>query len=409
MKYIDLNNDTARQIIVDKEDNQYLGQVSSVMFEDERTILATYPKGHGKGSIIMKKSYDGGLTWSERMSLPESFVTSLEVPTIYRMKDPNGKERIILFSGSFPIRYAISEDNGNTWTELEPLDDFGGICAMGDVIDLKTPGKYMALFHDDSNAIYGGDLSERRSFWRYTKDGKKKYMLYIQNKQEDGTFGEFAKSFFVDGDPSVPSENGEEIYATCYGKFDLGTQFHINTLITKDGGITWSQPQTIARHPSGFLCEPAAIRLKDDTIAILMRENTRKLNSFIMFSDDNGETFSKPRELPLALTGDRHVCRRLHDGRIAITFRENCTNQEIGGDWVLWIGTDEDLLNGTDGQYKFRLKDNLPDNYGWGGDSSYAGFHVLPDDTMVLITYGRWEKNTDNYILSVRLNLKEFE
>ena len=84
MRFIDLNNDTHRQIVVDREEGQYLGHVSSVLLEDNKTIVAMYPKGHGRGSIVEKMSYDGGLTWTDRLPLPESFVTSMEVPTVFR-------------------------------------------------------------------------------------------------------------------------------------------------------------------------------------------------------------------------------------------------------------------------------------------------------------------------------------
>ncbi|MBQ1256995.1 MAG: exo-alpha-sialidase, partial [Clostridia bacterium] len=136
MRYIDLNNDTHRQIIVDREEGQYLGHVSSVLLEDNKTIVCMYPKGHGRGSIVEKMSYDGGLTWTDRLPLPESFVTSMEVPTIFRCVDKEGKKRIIMFSGLFPIRMSVSEDDGYTWTELAPMGDYGGIVAMGDMIAL---------------------------------------------------------------------------------------------------------------------------------------------------------------------------------------------------------------------------------------------------------------------------------
>ena len=91
MRYIDLNDDVSRQIIVDKEEGQYLGHVTTVLLEDQKTMIAVYPKGHGRGGIIQKMSFDAGLTWSERMQLPDSFETSMEVPTIYRTYDANGK------------------------------------------------------------------------------------------------------------------------------------------------------------------------------------------------------------------------------------------------------------------------------------------------------------------------------
>ena len=387
MRYLDLNDDVARQIVVDKEEGQYLGHVSSVLLEDGKTIVALYPKGHGRGSIIEKKSFDGGLTWTDRLPLPPSFATSLEVPTIFRTEDRQGKKRIVLFSGHFPIRMAYSEDDGDTWTELEPMGDYGGIVAMGDVIALKEKGKYMAMFHDEINALYGGDLSERFRFIRYAQGSKSKVVRCHDQRQADGTFLENHR-WHVEGDRNVPEENGELMYETTFGQLDMGNVFHVNKLISKDGGLTWSQPQTVARHPRARLCEPGMIRLKDGRIAVLMRENSRQMHAFIMFSDDEGETFTKPVELPDTLTGDRHTCRRMQDGRIAITFRDMGLESKTHGDWVLWIGTDEDLAEQKEGQYHIRLKDNFPT--GWDGDCAYPGMHVLPDGTLVMLTYGHW-------------------
>ena len=409
MKFFDLNNDKFRQIIVDKEEGQFLGQVSSAMLEDGQTIIAVYPKCHGRGSIVEKISRDGGLTWSDRIKLPESFVTSMDVPTVFRTVDKNGQKRLLLFTGTYPIRMAVSEDDGLSWSELKPIGNYGGMCVIGDMVYLGIPGKYMALFHDEVNSFFGGDESELHSFYRFQSGSKKKYVYFIHERLEDGSIGAQKRKFFADGDADCPEENGEKIYEIAYGQMDKGTQFHVNKIITTDGGLTWSQPQTIARHKDAHLCEPGCIWLKNGSLAILIRENMVKYNSFIMFSHDNGETFTEPHQLPRCLTGDRHTCRRLPDGRIAITFRDKIEDFGTLGDWILWIGTDEDLLNGTDGQYRFRLKYNYPNAGDWKCDCAYSGFHVLQDGTMVLITYGHWDEGEPAYILEVRLNLSEWE
>src|SRR5512137_2574793 len=138
IRTIDLSSDTARQVVVDREDGQYLGHVTTVLLEDGKTIIAVYPKGHGKGAIVMKRSTDGGRTWSARLATPENWATSQEVPTIYRVIDPkSGKKRLILFSGLYPIRLAVSEDDGATWSALTPVGDWGGIVAMASVVRLK--------------------------------------------------------------------------------------------------------------------------------------------------------------------------------------------------------------------------------------------------------------------------------
>ena len=56
--------------------------------------------------------------------------------------------------------------------------------------------------------------------------------------------------------------------------------------------------------------------------APLLRENLRTKNSQIMFTDDEARTWSKPRDLPLSLTGDRHTLKYAPDGRLLVTFRD---------------------------------------------------------------------------------------
>jgi hypothetical protein len=53
---LDLAGETQRQVIVDREPGQYLGHPTTVLLEDKRTIITVYPKGHGKGAIMMKRS-----------------------------------------------------------------------------------------------------------------------------------------------------------------------------------------------------------------------------------------------------------------------------------------------------------------------------------------------------------------
>ena len=148
--YLDLNDDRYRQVLVDHEPGQYLGHPTTCLLDDGKTILTVYPKGHGKGGTVYKRSTDGGLTWSERLPTPESWATSREVPTLHRMTDAEGKKRIVMFSGLYPVRMAVTEDDGATWSELAPVGDWGGIVTMGCHFEVKgSPGVYRVLFHDD--------------------------------------------------------------------------------------------------------------------------------------------------------------------------------------------------------------------------------------------------------------------
>ncbi len=356
---IDLNDQLFRQVVVDHESGQYLGHPTTCLLEDGKTILCVYPKGHGRGAIIYKRSTDGGLTWSDRLPTPESWSTSKEVPTLHRVIGPDGKKRIIMWSGLYPARLAITEDDGASWSELSKVGDWGGIVVMGFVEELKNGnGKYLAMFHDDGRFFQGG---------------------------EGRSYGE------------VPTGNRTGVF-TLYQTF------------SHDGGLTWSYPESVFASSEVHLCEPGCIRSPDGkTLAVLLRENARGKNSHVIFSKDEGRTWSDPRELPLALTGDRHTGKYGPDGRLFISFRcrspkQSAADRPYEGDWVGWVGTWDDLVNGRDGQYFVRLKDNTK-SY----DTTYPGVEVLQDGTFVTTTYGHWSEGEEPYILSVRFKLEELD
>lgn len=344
---IDLAAQTERQVVVDREPGQYLGHPTTVLLEDGRTIIAVFPKGHGRGPIVMKRSADGGLTWSDRLPVPESWATSLETPTIHRVVGPDGKKRLIVWSGLYPARLSVSEDDGATWTPLAPAGDWGGVVVMSALVELRPfgKGKYMAMFHDD------------------------------------GRF--FAKE---------PHQQEPPVF-TLYSTF------------SDNGGLTWSFPKAVFAASDVHLCEPGIIRSREGKIlAALLRENSRTRNSFVIFSKDEGGTWTAPRELPGALTGDRHTGRYAPDGRLLVSFRDMTRESPTHGDWVAWLGTFDDIVKGREGQYRVRLMDNTKD-----ADCAYPGVEVLPDGTFVLTTYGHWTEGESPYIVSARLKLAELD
>ena len=321
-----------RQVIVDREPGQYLGHPTTVLLKDGKTILCVYPKGHGKGPIQYKRSSDGGLTWSERLPTPKNWESSLETPTIHLLH--NG--RLILFSGLYPIRASISDDNGANWTPLASIGDFGGIVAMSSLIRLKT-GEFMAVFHDDGR------------FFQKTAADKRAFIVYKTT--------------------------------------------------SKDNGQSWSQPSSIAQHAEAHLCEPGLIRSPNgNQIAMLLRENSRKFNSFVSFSGDEGQSWSTPREVPPDLTGDRHVGIYTKSKKLFITFRDTGKDSPTKGDWVAWLGAYDDIVNNRPGQKRLHLMKNHK-----GADCAYPGLERLPDGTLVTTTYGHWTPNEQPYIVSLRI------
>ncbi len=342
---IDLSDQQHRQIVVDREPGQYLGHPTTVLLEDNQTMLCVYPKGHGRGGIVLKRSHDTGLTWSERLPTPASWSTSQEVPTIHRVVDAAGKKRLILWSGLYPARLSVSEDDGVHWSELKAVGNWGGIVVMGFVGKLSRAGNYLAMFHDD---------------------------------------GRFFREKSAIHKP---------------------VEFRLYKTFSRDGGLSWSDPQIVQRGSDVHLCEPGLIRSPNgQQLAVLLRENSRRRNSHVVFSNDEGATWSEPRELPAALTGDRHTGVYCPDGRLFISFRDTTRESPTKGDWVAWVGKYDDIVHGSEGQYRVRLMDNHK-----GADCAYPAVEILPDGTIVTTTYGHWKPGQEPYIVSVRLKLDELE
>jgi hypothetical protein len=187
-------------------------------------------------------------------------------------------------------------------------------------------------------------------------------------------------------------------------------EFTLYKTFSRDGGITWSEPEAVWSGSDIHLCEPGCIRSPDGSqLAVLLRENARRRNSHVIFSNDEGRTWSDPRELPLALTGDRHTPKYGPDGRLFMSFRcrsprDRVQNRPFETDWVGWIGTYRDIVEGREGQYVVRFKDNKH-NY----DTTYPGVELLPDGTFVTTTYGHWIEGEEPYIISSRFTFQEID
>ncbi len=355
--YIDLSSDKARQFIVDREEGQYLGHPDSVVLEDS-SIYVFYPKGHGKGAIVMKESKDGGKTWSDRLPTPQSWKDSQETPTVYFIEKPDGKKRLELISGmprrKGGFKTSYSEDNGKTWTEFTHY--FPGlktIVAHASLIRLKKfdgswDNRWMGIFHD----------SEYNNWKTYL------------------SFDEYGRE-------------------------------------------QWSEPERLLEEHDEIekhagLCEMEVIRSpKGNQLALLARAQHKVTNAMVAFSNDEGETWTPPREMPDVLMGERH--KATYDpvsGRLLITFREIIRKEKIhsegdqwlAGDWCAWVGTYDDLLKGNMGEYYIRLMKD------YTGDCGYAGNVALPDGTFVLTSYGYWDRRYEKpYIMTVRLKLSELD
>ena len=338
---IDISDEEHRQVVVDKQVGQYLGHPDTVLMPDNRTMFCTYPLGHGGPACLLKKSIDGGLTWSDRLPVPDNWVTAKNCPCIHRLVGPDGVERLIVLEGDGDMRQSISVDNGETWTPFEP-NGLHCIVVPNRVIPISD-GRYIAIYVDHGTRSHGDHV--------------------------------------------------------------------IMQSITADGGLTWEKQRLIAQHEDALPDEPGVIRSPDEKqIAAVMREQSRAYNAMVITSDNEGQTWSECREGAAGVTGDRHNLAYAPDGRLVIVFRDTALASSTKFNFVAWVGTYDDLVNGREGEYRallLRHQGNFPpEEY---GDCGYAGLEVLPDGTFVATTYLIHKPGEEHSVVSVRFNLEELD
>ena len=380
----------------------YLAHPDSVLLNkgtDNEVIWTAYVHGHGKGPILVKTSSDGGLTYSERKTTPNSWLYSEETPTIYELNFKNGDKKHILISANPKwgkngvnvfenydhgngFNASISLDNCKTWSEFKTFYEYGSdgyvaaIVAMSSLTQLKENGefvdKWMGLFHDASFKLY-------KSILTFDVDGNMQW--------------------------SKPEEY----------------------LSNSKKGLSSSQ-RSIAK--KNKLCEVEVIRSDNglgDKLVMIARNNTHKSNSMMAFSYDEGESWTELKYVPDSLNGDRHKAEYCTDnsGRILITYRDIINKTTSVGSissrgWCAWVGTFEDLekwYNGdtsSTGQYEIRLAHIYSEDvtsYGEYSDSDtgYSGNVCLKDGTFVIDTYGEFDKSGQTYIASKRINLNDID
>ena len=334
---VDLSSDTARHVIIAAgTGDTYQGHPTTLLLPDRKTMFAVWSLGHGGPAGPMARSDDAGLTWTRLDDrLPANYRNHRNCPSIYRLVDPAGRERIWVFSARPDMPRIMSEDRGATWREMEPL---GHPCVMtfSSIVRLKD-GRYLGLYHKGP-------------------DGKDRSPLTVLQ------------------------------------------------MTTADGGVTWSQPREVAAVPGKDPCEPFVFRSPDGSeLCTLMRENTHNGRSLVMFSRDEGATWSAPVDTPWGLTGDRHMGVATADGRLVIAFRDKAKSSPSLNHFVAWVGTYDDIRRGRPGQYRIKLLHSHA-----GGDCGYPGMELLPDGTIIATTYIKYRAGTAKHsVVSTRFKLAE--
>lgn len=294
-KTVDLSGDVARQVIVAQGTPEiYQGHPTTVLLPDGHTMFCVWTINHGGSCGPMKRSDDGGLTWSELLPVPENWSTAKNCPAIYRLSDPQGHARLVVFAGTGPggdMHQSHSVDDGRTWT---PMKGNGLVTVM----------PFCTIAPIDGGRKLIGLTNIRRP-------GEKKEVRSNVLAQSEST----------------------------------------------DGGLSWAPWRVILDLPGLKPCEPWVVRSPNGRqLLCLIRENEKRAALYLT-SDDDGRTWSPSRQLPPGLFGDRHVARYAPDGRLVAIFRDTggTYGSPTSTHFVAWVGRYEDIVNGRDGQYRVKL------------------------------------------------------
>ena len=107
-----------------------------------------------------------------------------------------------------------------------------------------------------------------------------------------------SEGFFCYKIPSITSTHNNTLLATAEARVDSCSDFAETHLVLKksyDGGMTWSKIQTIYFEQKTVIGQASPVQLKSGRVILPFNRNNK--DSLMTFSDDFGETWSKPREL----------------------------------------------------------------------------------------------------------------
>ena len=347
--------------------NIYNGHPTTAILDDNKTMFCVWPYGHAGYGGPLAMSQDAGKTWTridER--LPEDVDLFVACPMIHYLEDPDGIKRLFIWwaykaqsadaahapVGSTarreaertgaPMPSVMSANGGNTWVVQDSL---------------------------------GSDFRNVLPFQGMVALGEKGSYIGFYHRGSEGCLD--------------------------------ATPLEVCAANTTDGGLTWNEPRVIASKEGYDLCEPYAIRSPDGKeIAVIMRVNTRAHPSQVIFSTDEGRTWSEPKDVPQGLTGDRHQGVLLSDGRLVVCFRDVDSKSKTYGDYVAWVGPYSALHSNQDADSTYMI--HLFDHMGTNLDCGYSGVHLLPNNEIVCTTYLKYHAGSEqNSVVTTRFTMSE--
>jgi len=355
-----------QQVIAPGAENLRNGHPNAILLPDGKTIYLIWTIGHGGPCTELKRSDDGGLNWSEKLTVPDNWKDYANCPPLYLLKDPQGKERLLTYANRTPygliMAKAYSEDLGKTWSPFSPV-----LCS---------------------------------------EDKTTKHTVQQGSFQESSAVRDTLKADVMPFTAIEPIDGGKRLLGITNMRrpFQKGMTNLLVQSYSQDGGLTWDKWRIILDLDEECVpCEPELVRSPDGKeLLMIIRDNNRANNSWMMKSRNEGKTWSQPMQLPASVTMDRHQADYLPDGRIIVIGRDVAENSPCKGHFVAWVGTYDDLANGNEGQYRIKMLHSFK-------TTEYPGLAVLSDGTVVAITSLPYREGENYSIVQSRFNISDID
>ena len=218
-----------------------------------------------------------------------------------------------------------SDDDGRNWEKLNEI--ITADLSKGDErlvtprISLLSDNRVVVICDHDDFSHFHQDQSPGNWIWWSDDEGQSWDGPYLPN---------------ISGfEPDRMMELPDGRLAVCTHVMLSESQEFAEVMTTSsDGGLTWGDQVIVAHDGYHRFCEGALVILDNGaSLACVMRENhSAGIPSFVVFSEDNGRTWSQPQMCPFAL--HRPYVKQLDDGRCLVTGRH--VNGGLG--CYAWIG-----------------------------------------------------------------------
>ncbi len=324
-------------VFVPQSDGYPAIRIPSLVTTDEGTLLA-FAEGrqggdHSENDIILKRSFDGGRTWSDLQVVQEAGKLSLNNPQAVVLDSG----RVLLMYqqsrlGEFKAKPGFGEDSYATFTQFsnddgkswsKPFDVTRQTKRAEQVTSVASgPGIGIVLRRGEHKGrilmpFNQGPFGDWRVYAAYSDDEGETWRIG-DVPEEDGKGHANEVQFVEHSDGSVM------LNARSQGE---GNTKHRKTSISKDGGITWSKlkddPNLI--EPT---CQASILRYSwpedGKSRIVFCNPETQKSrsNGVLKVSEDEGMTWAWSKEVYAG--GFAYCClAKLPDGKVGVLFEKD--------------------------------------------------------------------------------------